>query len=99
MDNFTLTLLAAIGTTLTGTVGALWLALNESRKDYNLMRDKMQDKIDAIAEKAITAINAATNQMNSSATLMVSITSALDKQEERWNNLEKEILKIIGSKQ
>jgi DNA repair exonuclease SbcCD ATPase subunit len=97
LDNFTLTLLGAIGTSLTATVAALWLALNESRKDYNLMRDKMQDKIDDIAEKAIAAINASVNQMNSTAALLVSIPAAIDKQSERWTNLEKEILRILGS--
>lgn len=96
MDAFTLSLLGGIGTALTGTVGALWLSLNEERKSHNQTRDRMQDKLDNTTEKAIMAINASTNNMNHSSSLLVSIQSALSKMDDRWSNLEKEILRGIG---
>lgn len=96
INGYTQVLLAAIGTALTGTIGALWFALNEERKGHGQTRDKMQDKLDNTTEKAIMAINASTNNMNHSASLLVSIQSALSKMDDRWANLEKEILRGIG---
>lgn len=96
MDTFTITLLTGCGTALTGAVAALWLRDGQWRKDYNDMVDKMQGKIDATNDKAIQAINSATTQMNSSAALLVGIQTALSKMDDRWANLEKEILRGLG---
>lgn len=93
MDSFTLTLLTAVGTGLSGAIAALWLRDGQWRKDYNDMVEKMQAKIDAINKDAVTAINASANQANSFAASLVSIQGLLAKMDEKWANLEKEILR------
>lgn len=93
MDSFTLTLLTAVGTGLSGAIGALWIRDGQWRKDYNEMVEKMQAKIDATSKDAITAINSSANQANSFAASLVSIQGLLTKMDERWANLEKEILR------
>lgn len=96
MDTFTITLLTGCGTALLGAISALWLRDGQWRKDYNDMVKEMQAKIDATNKDATAAINAAAQQMNSSSSLLVGIQTALAKMDDRWSNLEKEILRGLA---
>ncbi len=91
LNGFTLTLLGAIGTTLSATVGALWLALNNERTAHNNTRDKMQEKIDTIARDSITAINNTAIAANSSNSTTVGFKEVLTKVVDEVQALKDEI--------
>lgn len=90
-----LIVVGAILAPLVTCIGVLWARDGQWREDYNAMVDRMQTKIDATNDKAITAINAATNQMNSSAALLVSIQGTLAKMDDKWTDLREEILRAL----
>lgn len=96
LNAFTLGLLTAIGSTLCTVIGALWLKLNGKEKDFNEMRDKMQEKLDSVTITALNAVNAAANQANSTAALLVGTKDVIAKLEENIQRLREELLRGRG---
>lgn len=92
MDTFTLTLLGACGTGMSAAIAVLWARDGQWREDYNKMVKEMQDKIDATNEKAINAINASANQMNSATALLVSMQETLRRMDEKWQTVINDIV-------
>jgi|JI10StandDraft_1071094.scaffolds.fasta_scaffold955784_3 hypothetical protein len=62
----------------------LWKDNVKWREDYNLMRDKMQDKVDAITTKSIEAINNSANQLISITPALASLAGEVTKLREKW---------------
>lgn len=74
----------------------LWKDNIKWRDDYNAMRDKMQDKIDAVVKQATDAINATTNQSNSLSATLASVKGVMDKFGEQLQKLSDDILRNKG---
>lgn len=79
-------------------IWVLWRDNVKWREDYNSMRDRMQDKIDVIAQKATDAINSAVNQANSFSGSLASLMALVGKIGDQQQALKDYIAELLRDK-
>jgi len=71
------------------------LARDKAVLDYNAMRDKMQDKIDATNKIAADATSQATTALGSMSAVLVSVQATQKEQADKWQPFRDDIIKSI----
>lgn len=95
--------ITAIGTTLSATIGKLYLDNKDLRTELSQVRDKYQEKFEGLLTKVIELTSTSVNQTNTYTNSISTLTSSTANFQEKMSNLftglREEILRGKGNGQ